>query len=107
MSEHINITEEEQARLLKCIGEVNRLRILKEILNEERCVTDIVNAIGKEQSLISHHLKHLKDCNIVVTQHRAKKIYYRLSHPRLGKIITQSEQLVKELPICQEKECNE
>ena len=107
MAEHINTTEEEQVRLLKCIGEANRLRILKNIINEEKCVTDIVNAIGKEQSLISHHLKHLKDCNIVVAQQRAKKIYYSLSHPRLAEIITQSEKLVKELPICQEKEGNE
>ena len=100
MDIHNNIADE-QVRFLKCIGEVTRLRILKYIIDEEKCVTDIVNAIGKEQSLVSHHLKHLKECNIVVARQRAKKTYYSLSHPRLAEIINQGEILIKELPICQ------
>ncbi len=98
---------EEQVKFLRCIGEATRLRILKYIIDEEKCVTDIVNAVGKEQSLVSHHLKYLKDCNIVIARQKAQKTYYSLSHHRLAGIIIQSESLVKELPICQEKKCND
>ncbi|UCG55349.1 MAG: helix-turn-helix transcriptional regulator [Dehalococcoidia bacterium] len=100
----INNIEEEQVKFLRCIGEATRLQILKYIINEEKCVTDIVNAIGKEQSLISHHLKHLKECNIVTKRRKAKKAYYSLSHPKLTEIIIQSANIVNELPLCKEKE---
>jgi len=103
----IHNIEEEQVKFLRCIGEATRLRILKYIVDGEKCVTDIVNAVGKEQSLVSHHLKHLKDCNIVIARQKAQKTYYSLAHHRLAEIIIQSESLVKELPICQEKDCNE
>ena len=100
--------EDGQARFLRCIGEATRLRILRHLISGEKCVTDIVSAIGKEQSLVSHHLKSLKDCNIVLTTQKAQKIYYSLSDPRLAEIILQTEFMVKELPLCQtEKPCDE
>ncbi len=100
--------EEEQVRFLKCVGEPCRLRILKYLSSGEKCVTEIVENVGKEQSLVSHHLKSLKNCNIVLAKQKAQKIYYRLADPRLADIILQSESLVKQLPLCQTKEmCNE
>ena len=99
---------DDQARFLRCIGEATRLRILKHLVSGEKCVTDIVSATGKEQSLVSHHLKSLKDCNIVLTTQKAQKIYYSLADPRLAEIILQTESMVRELPLCQkEKPCGE
>lgn len=100
--------EHDQAQFLRCIGEATRLRILRYLISGEKCVTDIVSAVGKEQSLVSHHLKSLKDCNIVLTTQKAQKIYYSLADPRLAEIILQTETVVKELPLCQrEKPCDE
>lgn len=101
-------TEDDQARFLKCIGEPNRLRILKVLVDNERSVGEIVEAISKEQSLVSHHLKALKNCNIVVARQKAQRIYYKLADPKLARLIIMSESLVKELPLCQTEEtCNE
>ena len=98
----INVTlEEEQAKFLRCIGEATRLRILKHLIDGEKCVNEIISCTGKEQSLVSHHLKSLKDCNIVLATQKAQKIYYKLADPRLVEIILRSESLVKELPLCQ------
>jgi len=99
----IHATEDDQARLLRCIGEANRLRILKVLVSGEKCVGEIVEAIEKEQSLVSHHLKALKECNIVVAKPKAQRIYYKLASPKLAALILQSESLVNELPLCQTK----
>ena len=99
--------ENNQAKFLRCIGEATRLRILRYLINGEKCVTDIVSSVGKEQSLVSHHLKSLKDCNIVLTTQKAQKIYYSLADPRLAEIILQTESMVKELPLCRtEQACD-
>lgn len=93
--------EEDQARFLRCIGEPTRLRILKLLASGEKCVGEIVEALNKEQSLVSHHLRALKDCNIVVVRQEAQKIYYALADPGLAELVLKSEALMKELPLCQ------
>jgi len=96
--------EEQQARFLKCIGEPTRLQILKLLAGGEKCVSEIVEVLNKEQSLISHHLRALKECYIVATRQQAQKTYYRLTDPRLAELVLKSESLMKELPLCQTRE---
>jgi ArsR family transcriptional regulator len=96
--------EEKQTKFLKCIGDPTRLRILKFLATGEKCVCEIVEAIDKEQSLVSHHLKALKECNIVLSTQKAKRIYYRLANPEVASLILKSETLVMELPLCPTKE---
>lgn len=102
MRTHIPI-EDEQARFLRCIGEPTRLQILKLLAEGEKCVGEIVHALDKEQSLVSHHLRALKECNIVVARQEAKRIYYGLADPRLRDLVFTSESLMKELPLCPSK----
>jgi len=92
--------EDEQAVLLRCIGEPTRLRILKFLANGEKCVNEIVNALNKEQSLVSHHLRALRECDIVMTRQEAQKIYYKLTDPALAELVLKSEAIMKKLPLC-------
>jgi DNA-binding transcriptional ArsR family regulator len=98
--------EEQQSRFLKCIGEPTRLQILKLLAKGERCVGDIVTVLKKEQSLISHHLRALKECNIVTDRQEAQKIYYRITDDRLARLVLESEALMKELSLCNYQEEN-
>lgn len=97
--------EEKQARFLKCISEPTRLHIIKLLSGCEKCVNDIVSATGRDQPLVSHHLKALKDCGIVFSEQRAQKIFYRLSDPRIAGLMLASEALLKDVPLCQEARC--
>ena len=99
--------EDDQARFLRCIGDPTRIQILKLLVNSEKYVGEIIHAVNKEQSLVSHHLRALKDCNIVVARQENQRIFYRLSDPRLAEFVSRSESLVKELPICKTEECYE
>ena len=91
---------EDQARFLRCIGEPTRLQILKLLAKGERCVGELTSVLNKEQSLISHHLKALKECNIVKERQEAQKVYYKLTDARLARLITDCEALIKELSLC-------
>ena len=98
--------EEDQARFLRCIGEPTRLQILKLLTEGERCVGELASVLNKEQSLISHHLRALKECNIVKDEQKAQKVYYKLTDVRLAKLIIDSEALMKELSLCECQEGN-
>lgn len=98
--------DEDQARFLKCIGEPTRLQILKVLAEGEKCVGEITSVLNKEQSLISHHLRALKECNIVTERQEAQKVYYKLTQDRLARFIIDCEALMKELSLCKCKEVN-
>lgn len=93
--------EVDQARFLKCIAEPTRLQILLLLAkDQEKCVSEIVDILGKEQSLISHHLARLKQCNIVLARQENQKIYYRIADPRISQLVIDVQPLVKSIPLC-------
>jgi DNA-binding transcriptional ArsR family regulator len=95
---------DEQARLLQCIGEPTRLQILKLLAEGEKYVGEITEALGKEQSLVSYHLRALRECNIVTVNQEAQRVYYKLSDVRLAELVHISEAVVKDIFLCRPKE---
>ena len=91
---------DEQARLLQCIAEPTRLQILRLLAGGEKYVNEITDTLKKEQSLISYHLRHLRECNIVATRQEAQKVYYKLSDVRLAELVNISEAVVKDIILC-------
>jgi len=65
--------------LLKVIAEENRLRILCILKGEEQCVCNIIENIGLSQSLVSHHLKKLKDAGLVKDSKKGLWVHYSLT----------------------------
>lgn len=63
---------------LKIINEPNRLKILCLLKAQKMCVCDIVSTLDLPQNLVSHHLRVLKDFNLLVSKKdRQKVIYFR------------------------------
>ena len=97
---------EDQARFLRCIGEPTRLLILKLLADGEKCVGELTSVLNKEQSLISHHLRSLKECNIVKERQEGQKVYYKITDTRLAGLIIDCEALMNELSLCKCQEVN-
>lgn len=95
---------DEQARLLQCIGEPTRLQMLKLLAEGEKYVGEITEALGKEQSLVSYHLRALRECNIVTINQEAQRVYYKLSDARLAELVNISEAVVEDIFLCRPKE---
>jgi len=72
--------------LLKLVGEPNRLKILCILKQGQHCVCEIEKHVDQSQSLISHHLKDLKEARIVIDEKRGLWSYYSLTEK--GKEIT-------------------
>ncbi len=72
--------------LLKIISDNSRLQILCILQNGEHCVCQLIEHVKLSQSLISHHLKDLKDFGLVIDRKDSKWAYYSLTDK--GKEIT-------------------
>jgi DNA-binding transcriptional ArsR family regulator len=69
--------------LFQTMGDVNRLKIIKFIGDEERSVSEIVEALALSQPLVSHHLRILRERKILQTERNGPFIYYRLKNGKL------------------------
>lgn len=78
------------ATLLKCICEETRFNIL-EILqkNNEMSVSEIVSKLKKDQPLVSHHLRALKECGIVKTRENGKMTMYAIANRDISRLISE------------------
>ena len=74
--------------LLKCICDETRFNILELLQkNKELCVNDLVSKLKKDQPLISHHLRSLKECNIIHSRGNGKMTMYSISNKETAKLI--------------------
>lgn len=73
---------------LKAISDENRLKILCFLKDWEKCVCDIVEFMQLPQNLISHHLKKLKDENIVISKKEWLNVKYSLNNKDIDKYLT-------------------
>lgn len=76
----------ELSALLKIVSENSRLQILCILQKDEHCVCELMEATNLSQSLISHHLKDLKEVDLVSDRKEGKWVYYSLTDE--GKRIT-------------------
>ncbi len=78
---------QKMAEFLKAISHPLRLEVL-ELLEEKQpqSVTEILQQIDIEQSLLSHHLVKLKDKGILDSFRDGRNIYYSLSFKEMTKI---------------------
>jgi ArsR family transcriptional regulator len=63
----------------KALADETRQRILEILMEEERCVGDIVAAFDTTQPTISHHLNILKQFGLVTSRREGKQVYYAVN----------------------------
>jgi ArsR family transcriptional regulator len=85
---------ENLARTLKKISEPNRLKILCLLKDGEKCVCDIWQCLKLPQNLVSHHLKVLKDLNLVSSKKVGLKVFYRLNQRVVKKYLKELNKLL-------------
>lgn len=92
-NEDVNKTER-LARVLKVLGDSNRLGIVLSIGKEARSVTEIVNASGLSQTLVSFHLRIMREADVVRTERNGPFIYYSLSDLSLLEVLFELSRMV-------------
>ena len=71
-----------------------RLRLIDLLRNGECCVCELTDALGAGQSLLSFHLKALKDAGLITDRREGRWSYYALN----GKAFERLEAFVGGLP---------
>ena len=62
------------------------MQILAVLRNGDRCVCDLQDDLGLAQSLLSFHLKTLRDAGLVTVRRSGRRAHYSLSRPALAQV---------------------
>ena len=73
---------EDVTEVLRAIAHPMRLVIIEMLFqNKEMTVTQIYEKLDIEQAIASHHLRLLKDKDVVTVRRTGKNAYYALTNP--------------------------
>lgn len=75
------------ADLFKVFGDSTRIRILFALLEGERNVGDIAEALNMQQSAISHQLRFLRQSDLVRVRRDGKAMFYSLADDHVEEIL--------------------
>ena len=78
------------AAILQALASPSRLLILDVLEHGPVTVGDLTEAIGMEQSAVSHQLRHLRDLGLVTTERQGRHIIYSLYDKHVAELIEQA-----------------
>lgn len=80
-------TLEQIAELFKGFADPTRVRILSLLQQQERCVTEIAEAVELSQSAVSHQLRILKQMHLIKFRREGKNLWYSLADDHVKTIL--------------------
>ena len=74
------------AEMFKVMNDPTRLRIINALLLSEMCVCDIAALMDMTQPTISHHLKIMRQSELIKYRRDGKVVYYSLDDEHIGRL---------------------
>lgn len=81
------------AKFFHGLSNATRFKMMELLLEGEKSVSELVEAVGVSQGQVSNHLACLKWCGYVTSRQEGKYVLYRVTDERVRTIM----QLVKEV----------
>lgn len=80
--EAMQASADHACRLMKVLTNPDRLLILCQLTQQEKCVSELQDLLGIVQPTLSQQLTVLRKEKLVTTRREGKNIYYRFSSPQ-------------------------
>ncbi len=86
-----------KAKFFRGFADPTRLAVLQTLLDGEKNVNEIVEALGISQPNASGHLACLRDCGLVKSEARGKFTYYRLYDDKIRDLLGTAEAILSQV----------
>lgn len=83
-------TARQVAETMQALAAGSRIRILARLREEPCSVGELAEAVGMEQSAVSHQLRLLRHLGLVVGERVGRRTVYALHDPHVGDLLEQA-----------------
>lgn len=84
--EHLNVNS--ATHMFKALADETRMKIVYSLCHEdELCVCDVANIIGCSLATSSHHLRLLRNMELVTSRKEGKLVFYSMNNDRMKQLI--------------------
>jgi DNA-binding transcriptional ArsR family regulator len=83
-----------KSELFRALAHPTRIRILERLVEGERTVQDLQEALTLEQPIVSQHLAALRAKNVVTVRRERTLAYYTLRSPLVAELLRVSRELL-------------
>ena len=83
-----------EADFFKALAHPTRVKILKHLIDGEKCVCEFTEDLDIEQSNMSQHLAILRKQNIVGSRKEGLKVIYSVTYPQVFEILNLVEDIL-------------
>jgi DNA-binding transcriptional ArsR family regulator len=97
-----NVTTDVAARVaeaMQALATPSRVLILAQLRERPHSVSELVDAVGMEQSAVSHQLRLLRDIGLVVGDRHGRRVVYSLYDEHVAELIDQAVGHVEHLSL--------
>ena len=77
------------AELFRALGDPSRVKILSMLLRSEENVTALAEKVGISESAVSHHLRVLRQMQIVRARRQGREVFYSLDDDHVALLLHQ------------------
>ena len=88
---------ETAADIFKQLCDTTRLRIFWMLCHTEQCVTNISALMDMSSPAVSHHLRVLRSCGLIVSRREGKEVYYQASEEDVAQLLHKIIEQVMEI----------
>jgi DNA-binding transcriptional ArsR family regulator len=85
------------SEMFKAISEPSRIKILHALSRRELCVCDLAEALGMNQSAVSHQLRVLRSARLVKFRKEGKEAWYSLDDDHVVTLMCQGTEHISHL----------
>ncbi|MBF0362455.1 MAG: winged helix-turn-helix transcriptional regulator [Oligoflexia bacterium] len=82
-----NINHKKIAKLFKALSEPMRVKIIDTISSGELCACEVLKSLSISQSTLSHHMKILMACDLVIGRKKATWMYYSINRKTVNNML--------------------
>jgi DNA-binding transcriptional ArsR family regulator len=87
------------AEVMQALASPSRVLILAQLRERPRSVSELIVAVGMQQSAVSHQLKLLRDTGLVIGERHGRSVVYSLYDDHVASLIDQAVGHVEHLQL--------
>ena len=85
------------AETFKTLGDYSRVQIVWALSHGELCVGDIADLLSMSPSAVSHHLRTLRNLNLVRVRREHRTLFYSLDDKHINHLLDEGIEHVEDL----------